>query len=111
FFGDPEILEDFNTNFKTAAPLVFFYSETSPNPDYVTCQIKSYYFKNQTLTNNSFSKDALTDVFTDSYFLSGANKAVRMHIRYTRQPVYFYAFGYRGAVSYSELNGDTSYDY
>ncbi|KAF2883617.1 hypothetical protein ILUMI_22551 [Ignelater luminosus] len=111
FFHDPTTIEDFNAKFDTVAKYVFLYSDTSPNPDYVTAQIKSYYFKNQTLTNNSFTKDALTDVCTDSCFLSGANEAVRLHTKYTTQPVYFYAFGYRGAISYSELFGDSSYDY
>ncbi|KAF2886682.1 hypothetical protein ILUMI_19491, partial [Ignelater luminosus] len=61
FFGDPEVLEDFNANFSTVAPIVFLYDETSPNPNYVTAKIKSYYFKNRTITNSSFFKDALTN--------------------------------------------------
>ncbi|KAF2879713.1 hypothetical protein ILUMI_26463 [Ignelater luminosus] len=111
FFGNPEIIKDFNIDFNAAAPLVFLYHDTSSNPNYVTEKIKSYYFKNQTLTNSSFSKDALTKIFTDQYFLSGVNEAVQLHINFTKQPVYYYTFGYRGAISYSELYGDSSYNY
>ncbi|KAF2887345.1 hypothetical protein ILUMI_18828 [Ignelater luminosus] len=46
----------------------------------------------------------LTDVFTDSMFLAGANNALWLHLNYTDQPVYFYVFGYRGNYSFSSDN-------
>ncbi|KAF2892971.1 hypothetical protein ILUMI_13205 [Ignelater luminosus] len=111
FAEDLEVLKDFNANFSFVAPYTFLYHDTSPDPEYVTTKIKSYYFENQTLTNSSFSRAALTDIFTDTYFLSGAYDAVLMHFNHTRQPVYYYAFGYRGAISHSELFGKTTYNF
>lgn len=48
---------------------------------------------------------------TDGNYLLAANEAVRLHLRYTHQPVYFYVFGYRGSVSFSSIFGDPLNDY
>ncbi|KAF2900148.1 hypothetical protein ILUMI_06038, partial [Ignelater luminosus] len=109
FFGMPHLLDELNANFSRIAPFVFLYDEIATDTDYVTRKIKEFYFANETITN--FSRTELTDLFTDCWFLTGANNALWLHLNYTDQPVYYYVFGYRGNYSYASWSEVDSYDY
>ena len=50
-------------------------------------------------------------MFTDSWFLSGAAEAVKLHVDIDLSPVYYYYFDYRGTYSYSTFYGDPTTNY
>lgn len=50
-------------------------------------------------------------MITDGWFLLPEDAAVRLHTKYTKQPVYYFLFGYRGTASFGTAFGDPTYDY
>ncbi|KAF2902141.1 hypothetical protein ILUMI_04049 [Ignelater luminosus] len=108
-YNTPGLLEDFNEHFEKKAPLTMLYNEVAPDKNYVTKRIRKFYFGEKAIDNTTRSE--VTNMLTDGNYLLAANEAVRLHLRYTHQPVYFYVFGYRGSVSFSSIFGDPLNDY
>ena len=51
-------------------------------------------------------------MYTDSFFLSAADQAVRLQLPTTvAAPIYYYYFAYRGHHSFSEVFGDPNRDF
>lgn len=50
-------------------------------------------------------------MYTDAWFLSGADDAVRLHLAYIKSPIYYYLFAYRGVASFTSIFGDPVNDY
>lgn len=50
-------------------------------------------------------------MYTDNWFLLGAHEAIKLHLKYGNQPIYYYLFGYRGVISFSAAFGDPVNDY
>lgn len=50
-------------------------------------------------------------MYTDSWFLTGLDDAVRLHLKHSSAPVYIYLYGYRGSESFSFVFGDPDHDY
>lgn len=50
-------------------------------------------------------------MYTDGWFLNCADEAVRLHKKYSKQPVYYYLFGHRGTSSFTKIFGDPTHDY
>ncbi|PSN42538.1 hypothetical protein C0J52_03840 [Blattella germanica] len=51
------------------------------------------------------------ELFTDAWFLHGADQAVRLHSEMGSAPIYYYYFTYRGSRSLSTVFGDSTRDY
>ena len=50
-------------------------------------------------------------MFTDGWFLQGADQAVSLHAAGGTAPVLYYYFTYRGPISYSTIFGDATGKY
>lgn len=50
-------------------------------------------------------------MYTDSWALVPADEAVRLHLKYSKQPVYYFLFGHRGSLSFSTVGGDPTHNY
>lgn len=50
-------------------------------------------------------------MYTDSWFLSGADDAVKLHKKYTKNIIYVYLFSHRGVESFTQIFGDAVNDY
>lgn len=69
--------------------------------------LRKFYFGNQTIGVKT--RPEITDLYTDGWFLAGADFLVRNHLAYRNQPIYFYYFDYMGSESYASLYNDTSF--
>lgn len=50
-------------------------------------------------------------MYTDGWFMQGADDSIRLHLKYTKSPVYYYLFAYRGDCSFTTVFGDPHHDY
>lgn len=50
-------------------------------------------------------------MYTDGWFLNGADEAVQYYLKYSNKPIYYYLFGHRGPSSFTEIFGDKEKDY
>ena len=50
-------------------------------------------------------------MYTDGWFLNGADEAVQYYLKYSDKPIYYYLFGHRGPSSFTEIFGDKEKDY
>lgn len=50
-------------------------------------------------------------MYTDGWFLAGADESVRLHLKYSKSPVFYYLFGHHGVASFSQVFGDPSQRY
>ena len=50
-------------------------------------------------------------MFTDGWFLQGADQAVSLHATGSAAPVFYYYFTYRGSISYSTIFGEAAINY
>ncbi|XP_069694783.1 uncharacterized protein [Periplaneta americana] len=103
-----DLIDDFLTEFERLAPMMLFYREGSPRKDEITKRIREFYFKESIAHDNV---TALVDMFTDGWFLHGADRAVELHSAEASAPVYYYYFTYRGSNTFTTIFGDASRDY
>lgn len=50
-------------------------------------------------------------MYTDGLFAAGKDESVRLHMKYSKIPNYYYLFDYRGTTSLSAIFGDPNEDY
>ncbi|KAF2896699.1 hypothetical protein ILUMI_09475, partial [Ignelater luminosus] len=105
-FNKEELLQWQNNEFDDIVTLTFGIAKDESR---VSRSIKEFYFGNKAI--DSSMKSQLTDMYTDGLFLWGLDATVRLHFKYSNQPVYQYLFGYRGSTSYSKLFGDPLHNY
>ncbi|KDR12773.1 Esterase FE4 [Zootermopsis nevadensis] len=103
------LIPDMDARFKYAAPIALYYSETSPRKDEVTKLIRDFYFGNSTINNDTVA--SVVNMFTDGWFLQGADRAVSLHFETGTAPVFYYYFTYRGSKSHSAVFGDANRNY
>ncbi|XP_017785446.1 PREDICTED: venom carboxylesterase-6-like [Nicrophorus vespilloides] len=108
-YGIPKLIEELNEDFENKLPISLIFDKTSENPSTVAKDIKQYYFQDKEL--NTDTKQAVVDLYTDGWFLNGADQAVALHKKYLKHPIYYYLFGYRGVASFSEVFGDKHNNY
>ncbi|XP_069696467.1 esterase E4-like [Periplaneta americana] len=102
--------EVFERDFFELAPMVLYYKETSRDTLDITRRLARFYFsEDDRITNNTIMQ--LVDLVTDSWFLRGIDKAVKLHSVVSTAPVYYYCFSYRGNTSFSSFYGDETREY
>ncbi|PSN39205.1 Venom carboxylesterase-6 [Blattella germanica] len=115
-YEKPELVLDLDKQFEYVAPISLFYKDTSsPNMlAEISQRIRKFYFKEQPIGNNTLHE--VVNMYTDSFFLSAADEAVRVQLARNKKnsnsaPIYYYYFTYRGHHSFSELFGDPTRDF
>ncbi|KAJ9592672.1 hypothetical protein L9F63_015644, partial [Diploptera punctata] len=98
------LIDDMNEKFEFVGPLIMHYDEISKsNQQIVTKKLSDFYLNGGSMNRGTVSQ--VVNMFTDSWFLSGASEAVKLHVDSDAAPVYYYYFDYRGTYSYSTLYG------
>jgi len=104
-FSNPDLVNKLNKYFEQIVPLSFGISSDLKES---SGKVRSFYFGN---SNGSLTKPGVTDMYSDGWFLMGADNTIRTHYQYSSKPIYQYLFDYRGSVSYGTLFGDPTHDY
>ncbi|PSN42536.1 hypothetical protein C0J52_03842 [Blattella germanica] len=104
------LIDDMDKKFNFVGPLIMHYSEIpKSDQDLITKKLRDFYFKGGSMNRGTVHQ--IVNMFTDSWFLSGADEAVKLHVDTDAAPVFYYYFDYRGTDSYSTLYGDPTTDY
>ncbi|KAK4880591.1 hypothetical protein RN001_008737 [Aquatica leii] len=101
--------EDLDLRFNVVAPVLLAYEESSSNKNEISERVRSFYFGNNRIDDNS--KNNVTKMVTDAWLYTPTHNSVKLHSQYTRQNVYYYVFGYRGTQSYSLIFSDVNDKY
>lgn len=107
-YNNNSLVERLNKEFDHVAPMVLHYDH-HPSSKKISAKIKEFYFQNRDIDNTT--KAEVTDVITDALFYYPQRVTSQLHAKYSKQPIYFYLFGYRGSVSYSTIFGDPKHNY
>nr|CAD7404517.1 unnamed protein product [Timema cristinae] len=108
-FAKDKLVQDLDREFDRIAPISMFYGETSLKTEEVSQRIRDFYFGDQPINNDTLH--SVVDMFTDNWFLSGADQAVKLQVAVSSAPVYYYYFDYRGTKSFSELFSGLTTDF
>ncbi|XP_967137.2 juvenile hormone esterase-like [Tribolium castaneum] len=108
-FGNPYLIDELDDKFNEVVPISLLYDETSSRAKEVTNKIRKFYFGASKITESS--RFDVVDMYTDGWFLNGADEAIRYYLKYGKKPVYYYLFGHRGVASFTEIFGDKEKDY
>uniref|UniRef100_A0A1Y1MFT8 Carboxylic ester hydrolase n=1 Tax=Photinus pyralis TaxID=7054 RepID=A0A1Y1MFT8_PHOPY len=98
----PEKIEQMEETFDTNA-----FHDFNLESLHLADSLRKFYFGNQTIGLKT--RPEITDLYTDGWFLSGADFLVQNHLAYREQPIYFYYFDYMGSESYASLYNDASF--
>ncbi|KAK5647002.1 hypothetical protein RI129_005466 [Pyrocoelia pectoralis] len=103
-YANPHLVKQLDTNFNKIVPISLFYKNTCTNSDYISKKLREFYIGDKKVDKSS--RYGVIDLFTDGWFLHGADESVRQHTKHTNTPVYYYLFGHNGVASFSQIFGD-----
>ncbi|KAF5307862.1 hypothetical protein FQR65_LT06594 [Abscondita terminalis] len=103
-FGNQHLMHELDEDFNKILPVSLFYKGTCSDQNYVSNKLREFYLGSKKIDNNT--RFNVIDLYTDGWFLNGADESVQLHFRHTTEPVYYYLFGHRGVASFSQLFGD-----
>ncbi|KAB0797807.1 hypothetical protein PPYR_08800 [Photinus pyralis] len=107
-YNNYSLVERLDKDFDHIAPMVLHYDHL-PSSQELSRTIRKFYFQDRSIDNNT--KAEVTNIVTDPLFYYPQRVTSLLHSKYTKLPVYFYLFGYRGSVSMSQIIGDPEHDY
>ncbi|XP_017783906.1 PREDICTED: venom carboxylesterase-6-like [Nicrophorus vespilloides] len=99
------LFDKYYKDFDRIAPFSLFYGGRVSSEKEYTKKIREYYF------GKGFSETQTKNLYTDRFFFEGAEKAINLHRKYSKAPLYYYLFAYRGAKSMSAVFGDKINDH
>ncbi|KAL0277569.1 UNVERIFIED_CONTAM: hypothetical protein PYX00_004807 [Menopon gallinae] len=109
FYDDEKLVKEFDEKFNELVPIIFFlHREKGLDVQEAARQIRRFYFGGKPVDNSTVNR--VVDLYTDAWFLAGADEAVRLSYEYAKAPVYYYYFSYRGSASFSSIFGDVKQD-
>ncbi|XP_017883229.1 esterase FE4-like [Ceratina calcarata] len=106
-YTDP-VLRELDQNWTTLAPIVFQYERDTPRSNYISKELRKFYFKDQPIDKNNLK--GLHDIYTDSIVTFPMYRAAKLFATYSDRPVYFYKFTYQGRYSFRMYNDTTPID-
>ncbi|XP_076231555.1 esterase E4-like [Calliopsis andreniformis] len=98
---------ELDSNWTTIAPIVFQYPGNTPRSNYISRELRRFYFQNQPI--NSATKTQLAHVYADSIIIFPMYRLAKLLAATSCQPVYFYKFTFEGRYSFFMQNGTTPY--
>ncbi|XP_017783909.1 PREDICTED: venom carboxylesterase-6-like isoform X2 [Nicrophorus vespilloides] len=97
--------DEFKRDFDKITPASLFYKGRVSSEKTYTKKIRDFYFKKE------FSVQQTTHMYTDGLILMSLQKALNLHRKYSKIPLYFYLFNYSGSMTFTEIFGDKDNDY
>ncbi|XP_043496969.1 esterase E4-like [Polistes fuscatus] len=105
--GNTSILDNLNTKWNTIAPLSFMYERNTPRSNYISQQLKEFYFGNETIGTQSY--DGIAHIYADSVIIFPVHRVTKLMGDNNVLPVYYYQFSYKGRFSFAMWNDTTPY--
>ncbi|XP_068985006.1 uncharacterized protein [Bombus flavifrons] len=98
---------ELNDNWNTLAPIIFMYERNTSRSNYVSRELRKFYFNDQPINSASYRK--LGDIYGDAITKFPMYRAIKLFATYSKLPVYFYKFSFQGRYSFYMLNATTPY--
>ncbi|KAI4501760.1 hypothetical protein M0802_003095 [Mischocyttarus mexicanus] len=105
--GNTSILDNLNTQWNTIAPISFQYERNTPRSNYISQELKKFYFGNEEIGTQSY--DGIAHIYADSIIIFPVHRVTQLMADYSKLPVYSYQFTYKGRFSFSMWNDTTTY--
>ncbi|KAF5307859.1 hypothetical protein FQR65_LT06591 [Abscondita terminalis] len=106
-FKYPNMIDEFNQQIDRYLPMILNYKYVAiyKNLEPATQKIKAFYLKNRDLSEKN--RKEFSKMYTDALYLLSANFATELHLKGSKESVYYYVFGYKGSESYCKLYDDS----
>ncbi|XP_076682059.1 esterase E4 [Andrena cerasifolii] len=101
------LYRELDDNWNTLAPIICGYEQDTPRSNYISRELRRFYFKDQPI--GSATNTALAEVYADSIIIFPMYRAAKLIAAGSSQPVYFYKFTYQGRYSFSMWNSSTPF--
>ncbi|XP_015176907.1 PREDICTED: esterase E4-like isoform X1 [Polistes dominula] len=105
--GNTTSFRNLNTKWNTIAPISFQYERNTPRSNYISQELRKFYFGNETIGTQSY--DGLAHIYSDSIEIFPVHRVSKLMADYSKFPVYVYQFSYRGRNSFAMWNDTTPY--
>lgn len=111
FIAKNQYLEEIDQFWNDLIPHILDFNHTVDINDRlsVLTKIREFYFHNMNVSETTYGN--LIKMVSDRLFITGIERAAKLHSISIQSPVYYYYFSYRGAHSKSELRSLTNNDY
>lgn len=107
-YDNASLVDRLHKEFDHITPMVLHYDHLQSREE-ISKKVREFYLQDRKI--DSTTKAEVTNMITDAIFHYPQRVTSQLHAKYSKQPVYFYLFGYRGSVSFSTLFGDKEHDY
>ncbi|XP_076396750.1 uncharacterized protein LOC100876166 [Megachile rotundata] len=92
-------------NWNRLAPIIFMYERDTPRSNYISRELKKFYFKGQPLGSATYEN--LKQILGDAVPTFAMFRAGKLFASMSKQPVYFYKFTFQGRYSFRMWNETT----
>ncbi|XP_034181508.2 uncharacterized protein LOC117604963 [Osmia lignaria lignaria] len=99
------LYRELNERWNTLAPIIFMYERDTPRSNYISRELKKFYFKDQPIGPEN--NDKLNQLYGDAVPTFAMYRAAKIFAKQSRQPVYFYKFTFQGRYSFQMWNDTT----
>ncbi|XP_031345698.1 bile salt-activated lipase-like [Photinus pyralis] len=96
--NNKQLLEELDKDFNRIMAITLMRKD--PEFENIAKRIRNFYFANKQIGENTILD--LVDLYSDIFIIPPAHHAVEYHLKYSKQPVYYYLFSH--AIQYSLTN-------
>ncbi|CAL7939260.1 unnamed protein product [Xylocopa violacea] len=105
--GNGSLYREIDSNWNKLAPIIFMYERDTPRSNFISGELRKYYFKDQPI--NSATNKQLAKIYADSIIIFPMYRAAKLFASTSQLPVYFYKFTFVGRYSFRMWNDTTPY--
>ncbi|XP_053985421.1 uncharacterized protein LOC128879892 [Hylaeus volcanicus] len=99
------LYQEINDNWNRVAPILFYYERDTPRSNYISRELRRFYFNNQPIDSNTMQ--GLSEVYADGIIIFSMYRTAKLMASKSKQPVYFYKFTYKSRYSFRMWNDTT----
>uniref|UniRef100_A0A1Y1L4R3 Carboxylic ester hydrolase n=1 Tax=Photinus pyralis TaxID=7054 RepID=A0A1Y1L4R3_PHOPY len=104
---DKKLLRELDEDFNRIMAITFISKD--PQFEHIAKRIRKFYFGNKQIGENTILN--AVDLYSDIIIIPATHLSVELHLKYSKQPVYYYLFSHSIQHSFAELIGVPSFRY
>ncbi|KAF2901468.1 hypothetical protein ILUMI_04718 [Ignelater luminosus] len=107
-YTDMNFVKELDANFSDHGPMFLMLADGIyyRNREVIASEVRKFYLGDKPFDESTRSK--VSQMFSDAAVLTTEDVTVELHTKYSRKPVYYYLFGYKGSASFcDQFSGDT----
>ncbi|KAF2885851.1 hypothetical protein ILUMI_20324 [Ignelater luminosus] len=110
-YSDMNFVKELDANFSDIGAMYLAFADGVAHRyrEAAAPKVKEFYLGDKPFDESTKSK--VSQMISDAYILTAEDVAVGLHAKYSKQPIYYYLFGYKGSSSFCDLITDDSEEY